>query len=243
MRSRPCDGVRRLRRGRPDGRGVAAVSRRHGRRRRRTIPTCPTPGARPATSPGWPRCPDLGWSSPVVWGDHVFVTSVVNTAQQEPPKPGFYLGDWPASTAPHRWMVYDFDYRTGALRWERQVSAAPPAAAQAPEEQLRLGNAGHRRRARLLLLRRRRRCSPSTSTARPLWSRPMGRVKTRNNWGAGGSPALHGGRLYVVNDNDTQSFLAAFDARTGASCGGSTARRAPTGPRRSCGSTRSAPRS
>src|SRR5262247_2113893 len=48
--------------------------------------------------------PGIGWSSPVVWGNHVFLTSVVNTAQQEMPKPGFYLGDWAASTAPHRWM-------------------------------------------------------------------------------------------------------------------------------------------
>ena len=49
--------------------------------------------------------PGIGWSSPIVWGDHVFLTTVVNSGQQEPPKPGFYLGDWPASTAPHRWMV------------------------------------------------------------------------------------------------------------------------------------------
>src|SRR6185503_14737349 len=35
--------------------------------------------------------PGIGWSSPVVWGDHVFLASVVNTAQQEMPKPGFYL--------------------------------------------------------------------------------------------------------------------------------------------------------
>ena len=53
----------------------------------------------------WTRLiPGIGWSSPAVWGDHVFVTTVVNTAQQEPPKPGFYLGDWPALSAPHRWM-------------------------------------------------------------------------------------------------------------------------------------------
>ena len=64
----------------------------------------------PTSNVAWVAAvPGLGWSSPVVWGDHVFVTSVVNTAQQEPPKPGFYLGDWPASTAPHRWLVYDFD--------------------------------------------------------------------------------------------------------------------------------------
>ncbi len=43
----------------------------------------------------------------------------------------------------------------------------------------------------------------------------MGPFKTRNNWGAASSPALHGDRIYIVNDNDDQSFLAAFDKRTG----------------------------
>jgi hypothetical protein len=46
----------------------------------------------PTSNVAWASpVPGLGWSSPVVWGDHVFLTSVVNTAQQEPPKPGFYL--------------------------------------------------------------------------------------------------------------------------------------------------------
>jgi hypothetical protein len=53
-------------------------------------------------------------------------------------------------------------------------------------------------------------------TGRALWSQKIGPFKTRNNWGTGGSPALHGNRVYVVNDNDEQSFLAAYDKRTGA---------------------------
>ena len=40
-------------------------------------------------------------------------------------------------------------------------------------------------------------------------------VKFRNGWGSGASPVLHRGRLYVVCDNDAQSFVAAFDAATG----------------------------
>jgi hypothetical protein len=79
----------------------------------------------------WTRpIPGIGWSSPVIWGDHIFVTTVVNTTQQEPPKPGFYLGDWPASPAPHRWMVYDIDFRTGAVRWEREVTSTAPGRAK-----------------------------------------------------------------------------------------------------------------
>ena len=111
-------------------------------------------------------------------------------------------------------MVYDFDYRTGRVRWERQVSAAPPSqpkhlknsyASETPVtdgERVYFYFAG----AGLFAF---------DLEGKALWSRPIGALKTRNNWGAAGSPALHGGRIYVVNDNDTQSFLAAFDARTG----------------------------
>ncbi|MEP7307851.1 MAG: PQQ-binding-like beta-propeller repeat protein [Acidobacteriota bacterium] len=159
--------------------------------------------------------PGLGWSSPVVWGDHVFLTSVVNTAQQEPPKPGFYLGDWPASSAPHQWTVYDIDFRTGKIRWQRVVSSAPPGRAKhlknsyASETPVTdgervyfyFGNAG------LFVF---------DLDGKPVWSKPIGPLKTRNNWGTGASPVVHGDRVYVLNDNDDQSFLAAYDKRTGA---------------------------
>jgi hypothetical protein len=53
-------------------------------------------------------------------------------------------------------------------------------------------------------------------SGQPVWSKPIGPLKTRNNWGTGASPVLHGDRVYVLNDNDEQSFLAAYDKRTGA---------------------------
>jgi outer membrane protein assembly factor BamB len=158
--------------------------------------------------------PGIGWSSPVVWGDHVFLTTVVNTSQQEPPRPGFYLGDWAASTAPHRWMVYDIDFKTGKVRWEREVSSAPPGSPKHLKNSYSsetpvtdgervyfyFGNAG------LFVF---------DMEGRPVWSKKIGPFKTRNNWGTGGSPVLHGDRLYIVNDNDEQSFLAAYNKRTG----------------------------
>src|SRR6185295_15581984 len=57
-----------------------------------------------ATNVVWKsEVPGIGWSSPVVWGDHVFVSSVVNTGQQEAPKPGLYFGgERPAPASPHR---------------------------------------------------------------------------------------------------------------------------------------------
>lgn len=158
--------------------------------------------------------PGIGWSSPVVWGDHVFLTTVVNTAQQDPPKPGFYLGDWPASPAPHRWMVYDVDFRTGAIRWQREVNGAPPGKAKhlknsyASETPVTDGE-------RLYVYFGNSGLHALDFTGRTVWSKPLGPFKTRNNWGTGASPVLHGNRLYIVNDNDEQSFLAAYDKRTG----------------------------
>jgi len=64
--------------------------------------------------------PGAGWSSPVVWGDHVFVTTVISSGPSEAPKPGLYFGgERPASTAPHRWMVHDVDFATGKVRWSK----------------------------------------------------------------------------------------------------------------------------
>ena len=158
--------------------------------------------------------PGIGWSSPIVWGDHVFLTTVINSGQQEPPKPGFYLGDWPASTAPHRWMVYDVDYASGKVRWAQEVGSTPPAKAKhlknsyASETPVTDGERVYVYFANLGLF-------ALDFTGKPIWSKPIGPFKTRNNWGSAASPALHDGRVYIVNDNDEQSFLAAYDARTG----------------------------
>src|SRR5262245_2835259 len=52
--------------------------------------------------------PGFGWSSPVVWGDRVFVTSVHTDQPGEAPKAGLYLGQGRAQPPPgvHHWMVY-----------------------------------------------------------------------------------------------------------------------------------------
>src|SRR5262245_27265398 len=36
--------------------------------------------------------PGRGWSSPIVWGHRVFVTTVVSAGEVEPPKMGLYFG-------------------------------------------------------------------------------------------------------------------------------------------------------
>ncbi|MBX3413978.1 MAG: PQQ-like beta-propeller repeat protein [Pirellulales bacterium] len=49
-----------------------------------------------------------------------------------------------------------------------------------------------------------------------LWSKNLGSYPMMLGWGTGSSPALDEGRLFVQCDNEKESFLAAFDAKTGA---------------------------
>ena len=58
-----------------------------------------------------------GWSSPVVAGDRIFLTSVIAPGPEEAPKKGLYFGG-NRETPPageHRWMVLCVDWKTGKL--------------------------------------------------------------------------------------------------------------------------------
>ena len=80
--------------------------------------------------------PGYAWSSPIVWGDHIFITSAINPAGDTVRPVSEYMAgslggtmtfrDLAAPKEALRWMVYDVDFRTGKIRWERQVQQAAP---------------------------------------------------------------------------------------------------------------------
>jgi hypothetical protein len=61
--------------------------------------------------------PGLAHSSPIVWGDRVYVTSAVRASRTHSYRPGLY-GDGDASddTSRQRWVLYAVDKRTGKIR-------------------------------------------------------------------------------------------------------------------------------
>ncbi|MEO1984149.1 MAG: PQQ-binding-like beta-propeller repeat protein, partial [Fuerstiella sp.] len=72
--------------------------------------------------------PGRGWSSPIVWGNRVFVTSVVNTGTTEEPKKGLYFGgdrpDLPDTV--HQWIVFCMDLESGKILWQKEVHEGKP---------------------------------------------------------------------------------------------------------------------
>src|SRR5262245_54768147 len=55
--------------------------------------------------------PGVGWSSPIVAKNTIFLTAVSRAQEGEAPKPGLYFGgERPAPTDEHRWIVVAVDF-------------------------------------------------------------------------------------------------------------------------------------
>ena len=71
--------------------------------------------------------PGLGHSSPIVWGERIFVTTAISGDPKSQFKPGQYgnVNSVNDSTV-HTWKVYCLDKRTGKIVWERTACQGIP---------------------------------------------------------------------------------------------------------------------
>jgi outer membrane protein assembly factor BamB len=156
------------------------------------------------------------WSSPVVWGDKIFLTTVASEGHVEEAKKGLYFGgnrNKPPS-AIHHWIVYCYDWASGKTLWQKTVHTGKPAepvhikntyASETPVTDgervyFYFGNLG---------------VFCFDLQGKEVWQKRFDPAKIRYNWGTAASPVLHGDNLFIVNDNDEKSYLLALDKKTG----------------------------
>ena len=164
--------------------------------------------------------PGLGWSSPIVSGEHVFVTTAVSAGEEPQPVKGLYdPGDDHGkrdAVAGHRWMVYAIDLASGAVRWERELQSTVPTikrhikASFASETPVTDGRRVYVYFGSIGLV-----AALEANSGEVAWTQEVGAFNGHQEFAPAASPVLHGGRLYVVNDNTTASFFTAFDAESG----------------------------
>jgi outer membrane protein assembly factor BamB len=161
--------------------------------------------------------PGKGHSTPIIWGDRVYVTAAVATGDPLPaagqPAPHGAHDNAPVS---HRqqFLVLALHRQTGATVWQRVVHEAVPTEGG----HVTASFASH---------------SPATDGERIfaffgshgvyaldlegklLWSRDLGDMHTKHGHGEGSSATLHGDTLVVNWDHEGPSFVVALDKRTG----------------------------
>ena len=68
------------------------------------------------------RIPGLAHSSPIVWGNLLFLTTAVSSEEGASFKPGLYgSGEASKDRSIHEWLILCHDKRTGKLLWKRSV--------------------------------------------------------------------------------------------------------------------------
>jgi outer membrane protein assembly factor BamB len=162
------------------------------------------------------QIPGRGWSSPIAWNDRVFLTTVLGEGDADLPKKGLYFGgERPdAASSEYQWKVLCLDLLTGKVLWQRLVHRGTPPgpvhtknsyASETPVTDGKrvyayFGNVG------VFCL---------DFEGRPVWSKPLSPHAMRHGWGTAASPVLHRDRLYLVDDNDEQSYILALDKESG----------------------------
>lgn len=168
--------------------------------------------------------PGLGHSSPIVWGDRVYVTTAVDVGGAAG---DVRLGDSSvagidsaADTGVHEWRLYSLDRATGRVVWQqvahrgqprvkRHVKASHASATPATDGRFIVALMGSEG---LFCFR----MDGSLVWRKDLGVMDVGLVDDPTyQWGPASSPVIAGDRVVIQNDQHQNSFLGAYDLATG----------------------------
>ena len=162
--------------------------------------------------------PGLGHSSPVIWGNRLFVATALSSSGKAPLKLGLY-GDRDAADddGEQSWKILCYEKSSGKLLWDRTTRKAAPRAQRhmkATHANTTLATDGKV----LVAFFGSEGLHCYTPDGTPLWSKDLGRVNVSKygvGWGYASSPALHGDRILVQCDAPDHPYLAAHRVSNG----------------------------
>ena len=160
--------------------------------------------------------PGKGHSTPIVWGDRIFLTTAIAIGEPMPPPVGIRPGshDNMATVNRQEYSVIAIDRRDGKILWKKTVLSDVPhegahqTASFASDSPVTdgvhiyafFGSAGLY-------------CLDMNGDLK--WKADFGKKHTLHGHGEGNSPALYGDTLVINWDHEGPSFIAALDKNSG----------------------------
>jgi outer membrane protein assembly factor BamB len=165
--------------------------------------------------------PGLAHSSPVVWGNQVFVTTAVSSRTDASFKKGLY-GDGTASEdiSVHQWKVYALDKRSGKVLWERVAYEGVPKEKRHIKSTYASSTPATDGRYVVALFGSQG-IYAFDLKGNPKWKADLGRINAgayndaSYEWGTASSPIIYKDLVIVQCDQQTGSFITALDIKTG----------------------------
>jgi outer membrane protein assembly factor BamB len=165
--------------------------------------------------------PGLGLSSPVIWGDRLFVTTAVSKSDNQGIKPGIYGDGNPVpDSSVHDWKVFCIDKNSGKVLWEKTSYTGIPKIRRHPKStHANTSMATNGKYAVAFFGSEGLYCYDYVGKL--IWSKNFGTLKSvafnspDAEWEFASSPVIYNGVVIIQCDVLENSFLAAYDVKTG----------------------------
>jgi len=151
------------------------------------------------------QIPGRGHSTPVIWGNRIFLTTASPTGIPDS-----------KALVEQRFDVLSIDRATGKILWQKTARTTTPHegfhraygsfASNSPATDGKYVYASFGSRGVYCY----------DFNGKLIWEKDLGvQMKMRNAFGEGAAPLLHGNRIFLVFDHEAESFIVALDKRNG----------------------------
>ena len=165
--------------------------------------------------------PGLGLSSPVVWGNDVFISTSISGQKDAGLKVGLYGDVRPVQDdTEHEWRIYALDKKTGKVKWQQTVLKAVPKIkrhTKASHANSTMATDGQY----LIAFFGSEGLYAYDLKGKQLWKKDLGVLDAgwftapQMQWETGSSPVIYDGKVIILADVQKDSFLGVFDIKTG----------------------------
>jgi PQQ-like domain len=165
--------------------------------------------------------PGVAVSSPIVWGDRVFVSTAISSDPNQSIRTGLYGDVEPVNdSSKHTWRLLAIDKKSGKVLWDKVAYEGIPRTKRHPKSSQASATPVTDGR-RVIVSFGSEGLYAYDFDGKQLWKKDLGVLNAGwffdpdYEWGIGSSPIIYKNMVIVQCDIQRHSFIAAFDVDTG----------------------------